>query len=299
MASSRPLASMTGFARVIGAEGGLAWAFEAKSVNGKSLDLRVRLPQGQEGLELPLRQAAQRHLTRGNVQLNLSFDRGGAEPVRLAINEPLLEEMLALARKLEARGLAPASVDGLLSLRGIVEPVEETADEKARESQQAALLADAERLFQGLAAQRAQEGAALGATLLAQLDLLAELVSQAAGLAGAQPQAIRARLAAQVADLLGTQPGLTEERLAQEVALLAVKADVREELDRLTAHGQEVRRLIEEGGAVGRKLDFLCQELNREANTLCSKAADLETTRVGLALKGLVDQLREQVQNVE
>lgn len=298
MASSRPLASMTGFARVTGAEGSLAWAFEAKSVNGKSLDLRVRLPQGQEGLELPLRQAAQRHLTRGNVQLNLSLDRG-TEQVRLAINEPLLEEMLALAKKLEARGLAPASVDALLGLRGIVEPLEETPDEKARERQQAALLADAERLFQGLAAQRAQEGAALQATLLAQLDLLAELVSQAAGLAGAQPQAIRARLAAQMADLLGTQPGLPEERLAQEVALLAVKADVREELDRLTAHGQELRRLVEEGGAVGRKLDFLCQELNREANTLCAKAADLEMTRVGLALKGLVDQLREQVQNVE
>ena len=299
MASSRPLASMTGFARVTGAEGRLAWAFEAKSVNGKSLDLRVRLPQGHEGLELPLRQAAQRQLTRGNVQLNLSFDRGTAEPVRLAINEPLLEEMLALAKKLEARGLTPASVDSLLGLRGIVEPLEETADEGARDRLQAALLADAERLFHGLAAQRAQEGAALQTTLLAQLDLLAELVSQAAGLAGAQPQAIRARLAAQVADLLGTQPGLPEERLAQEVALLAVKADVREELDRLTAHGQELRRLIEEGGAVGRKLDFLCQELNREANTLCAKAADLEMTRVGLALKGLVDQLREQVQNVE
>ena len=289
---------MTGFARVTGADGGLTWAFEAKSVNGKSLDLRVRLPQGQEGLELPLRQAAQRHLTRGNVQLSLTFDRG-AEPQRLAINEPLLEEMLALARRLEARGLAPASVDGLLGLRGIVEPLEETSDEKARESLQAALLADAERLFQGLAAQRAQEGAALRTTLLAQLDLMADLVSQAAGLGGAQPQAIRARLAAQVADLLGTQPGLPEERLAQEVALLAVKADVREELDRLTAHGQELRRLVEEGGAVGRKLDFLCQELNREANTLCAKAADLEMTRVGLALKGLVDQLREQVQNVE
>jgi len=289
---------MTGFARVAGAAAGLAWAFEAKSVNGKSLDLRVRLPQGWDGLEASLRQAAQRHLNRGNVQLNLAFDRG-AERVRLAINEPLLDEMLALARKLEARGLAPASVDGLLSLRGIVETVEEGGDEAEREAVQAALLADAEKLFAALAAQRAQEGAALRATLLAQLDLLAELVVQAAGLAGAQPQAIRARLAAQVADLLGSQPGLPEERLAQEVALLAVKADVREELDRLTAHRQELRRLLEEGGPIGRKLDFLCQELNREANTLCSKAADLEMTRVGLALKGLVDQLREQVQNVE
>ena len=289
---------MTGFARVAGTAGNVAWAFEAKSVNGKSLDLRVRLPQGHEALEVPLRQAAQRHLTRGNVQLNLSFDRG-AERVRLTINQPLLEEMLALAKQLEARGLAPASVDGLLSLRGIVETVEETEDDAAREALQAALLTDAERLFEGLAAQRAQEGAALRATLLAQLDLLTELVSQAAGLAGAQPQAIRARLASQVADLLGSQPGLSEERLAQEVALLAVKADVREELDRLTAHGSELRRLLEEGGAVGRKLDFLCQELNREANTLCSKAADLEMTRVGLALKGLVDQLREQVANVE
>jgi len=289
---------MTGFARVTGASGGLSWAFEAKSVNGKSLELRARLPQGQESLEVPLRQAAQRHLARGNVQLNLSFDRG-ADRVRLAINEPLLEEMLALARTLEARGLAPASVDGLLSLRGIVEPVEEAMDEAARAALQAALLEDAERLFAGLAAQRAQEGAALQTTLLAQLDLLAELVAQAGGLAGTQPEAIRARLAAQVAELLGGQPGLPEERLAQEVALLAVKADVREELDRLTAHRQEVRRLVEEGGPIGRKLDFLCQELNREANTLCSKAADLELTRVGLALKGLVDQLREQVQNVE
>jgi len=289
---------MTGFARVAGGLEGLSWAFEAKSVNGKSLELRVRLPQGQEGLEPPLRQAAQRHLTRGNVQLNLSFDRA-AERVRLAINEPLLEEILALARKLEARGVAAPSIDGLLALRGVVETAEETPDEAAREALQTALLADAERLFAGLAAQRNQEGAALRVTLLAQLDLLADLVDQAAGLAGAQPQAIRARLAAQVAELLGAQPGLPEERLAQEVALLAVKADVREELDRLSAHGQELRRLVEEGGAVGRKLDFLCQELNREANTLCAKAADLEMTRVGLALKGVVDQLREQVQNVE
>jgi uncharacterized protein (TIGR00255 family) len=298
MVSSRPLASMTGFARVAGGLGTLSWAFEAKSVNGKSLELRVRLPQGQESLELPLRQAAQRHLTRGNVQLNLSFDRA-AERVRLAINEPLLEELLALAQGLERRGLAPARVDGLLALRGVVETAEETPDVAAREAQQAALLADAERLFAGLAAQRNQEGAALQATLLAQLGLLGDLVAQAARLAGAQPQAIRARLAAQVAELLGAQPGLPEERLAQEVALLAVKADVREELDRLTAHGTELRRLVEEGGAVGRKLDFLCQELNREANTLCAKAADLEMTRVGLALKGVVDQLREQVQNVE
>jgi uncharacterized protein (TIGR00255 family) len=298
MVSSRPLASMTGFARVSGGLGTLSWAFEAKSVNGKSLELRMRLPQGQEGLEPPLRQAAQRHLARGNVQLSLNFDRA-AERVRLAINEPLLEELLALAQSLERRGLAPARVDGLLALRGVVETAEEMPDEAAREALLAALLADAERLFVGLAAQRNQEGAALRSTLLAQLGLLDDLVRQAAGLAAAQPQAIRARLAAQVADLLGAQPGLTEERLAQEVALLAVKADVREELDRLSAHGSELRRLVEEGGAVGRKLDFLCQELNREANTLCAKAADLEMTRVGLALKGVVDQLREQVQNVE
>jgi uncharacterized protein (TIGR00255 family) len=199
MVSSRPLASMTGFARVPGGLGALSWAFEAKSVNGKSLELRVRLPPGQEALEPALRQAAQRHLTRGNVQLSLSFDRA-AERLRLAINEPLLEELLALAQGREARGLAPARVDGILALRGVVETAEEAPDEAAREALQVALLGDAERLFAGLAAQRNQEGAALRATLLAQLDLLADLIGQAASLAGAQPEAIRARLAAQVAD---------------------------------------------------------------------------------------------------
>lgn len=289
---------MTGFARVEGGEGPIHWALEAKSVNGKSLELRVRLPPGFEWLESLLRQAAQKALTRGNVQVNLQLDRGETR-ARLTVNQTVLDELLSLARRLQSEGAAPPSADGLLALKGVLETQEEAEDEQAVQARERAVAADAERLFAALAEVRQREGAALQATLLGHLDTLAGLVGAAAATAAAQPAALRQRLATAMGELLGASPALSEERLAQEVALLVLKGDVREELDRLTAHVAEARRLIEGGGAVGRKLDFLCQELNREANTLCSKSPDLELTRIGLEMKGTVDQIREQVQNVE
>ena len=289
---------MTGFARVEGGEGPIHWALEAKSVNGKSLELRVRLPPGFEWLESLLRQAAQKALTRGNVQVNLQLDRGETR-ARLTVNQAVLDELLSLARRLQSEGAAPPSADGLLALKGVLETQEEAEDEQAVQARERAVAADAERLFAALAEVRQREGAALQATLLGHLDTLAGLVGAAAATAAAQPAALRQRLATAMGELLGASPALSEERLAQEVALLVLKGDVREELDRLTAHVAEARRLIEGGGAVGRKLDFLCQELNREANTLCSKSPDLELTRIGLEMKGTVDQIREQVQNVE
>lgn len=289
---------MTGFARVEGGEGPIHWALEAKSVNGKSLELRVRLPPGFEWLESLLRQAAQKALTRGNVQVNLQLDRGETR-ARLTVNQAVLDELLSLARRLQSEGAAPPSADGLLALKGVLETQEEAEDEQAVQARERAVAVDAERLFAALAEVRQREGAALQATLLGHLDTLAGLVGAAAATAAAQPAALRQRLATAMGELLGASPALSEERLAQEVALLVLKGDVREELDRLTAHVAEARRLIEGGGAVGRKLDFLCQELNREANTLCSKSPDLELTRIGLEMKGTVDQIREQVQNVE
>ncbi len=290
---------MTGFARVEGGAGRFVWALEAKSVNGKSLDLRSRLPNGYEFLEPLLRQAAQRHLARGNVQIGLQLEQSAGRAA-LSINQPLLDQLLVLAEGLTARGLAPASPDGLLAIRGVLENAEEQPlDEAERAERDRMLAADAEALFAALAEQRQREGTALLATLRGHLSALGGLVEQAAGLAALLPEALKARLAAQVALLLEASPALPPERLAQEAALLAVKADIREELDRLYAHLDEVERLLAGGGAIGRKLDFLCQELNREANTLCSKSPDMALTRIGLEMKGLVDQIREQVQNVE
>lgn len=290
---------MTGFARIEGGTGALAWTWEAKSVNGKSLDLRCRLPFGFEGLEPPLRQAAQKILTRGNVQVSLTLDRG-AERARVSVNQPLLEELLQLCRRLEGEGLAPARADGLLALKGVLETTEDQPlPDEQRAERERLLLADGERLFVTLAEGRRREGEALRATLLGHLEGLERLVAGASACAAAQPDALRARLTQLVQELLQASPALPEERLAQEASLLVLKADIREEIDRLTAHIAQARALVQEGGSVGRRLDFLCQELNREANTLCSKSPDLELTRIGLEMKGIVDQIREQVQNVE
>lgn len=290
---------MTGFARVEGSAGRFAWALEAKSVNGKSLDLRARVPGGYEFLEPLLRQAAQRHLVRGNVQAFLQLEQS-AERLKPTVNEAYLEELLQIAGRLAARGVAPATADGLLAIRGVLETADEQpVGEEEREERDRRLAADADALFAALAEQRQREGTALAETLRGHLAAFQALVSEATGLAATQPAALRRRLAEQVGLLLEASPALPAERLAQEAALLATKADIREELDRLQAHLAEVARLLDGGGAVGRKLDFLCQELNREANTLCAKSADMALTRVGLEMKSLVDQIREQVQNVE
>ncbi|GAB5471332.1 MAG: YicC family protein [Rhodospirillales bacterium] len=297
MTARKALSSMTGFARVEGGLADLTWTWEAKSVNGKGLDLRCRLANGLEGLEPALRRAAQERMLRGSLQIVLQLDRQEGES-GLRINEALLQRYLAAAQGLVAEGAAPPRADGLLALRGVLE-VAEPEPTVAPEARDAALLADAKRLFDALVAARQAEGVSLGAALTGRLDALEAAVLQAAATAEAQPEALRQRLQRQLGELLAAAPPLPEERLAQEAALLAVKGDLREEIERLTAHIAAARALLAEAQGIGRRLDFLCQELNREANTLCSKAQDMALTEIGLTMKSVIDQLREQVQNLE
>jgi uncharacterized protein (TIGR00255 family) len=293
------VSSMTGFARAEGHDGGLSWVWEAKSVNGKSLDLRFRLPPGFESLELPLRAGIANKLKRGALSVALTLTRaGGTGGVR--VNREALAQVLALAQELVAEGrAAPPRADGLLALRGVLESGEEVEDEAARERREAVLLRSAETALDRLVATRLAEGARLIPLLEARLADIARLVDLAENSAGARPEALKARLQEMVGALLDATPALPAERLAQEAALLVAKADVREELDRLAAHIVAAQELLAEGGAIGRRLDFLCQEFNREANTLCAKSGDMALTRIGLDIKAAIDQLREQAQNVE
>jgi uncharacterized protein (TIGR00255 family) len=293
------ISSMTGFARAEGQGDGLTWVWEVKSVNGKALDMRFRLPPGLDALELPLRASLTQRLKRGALTASLSVTRpAGAGGVR--INREVLAALLAVAREVaDGYETAPPRLDGLLAIRGVIETGDESEDEATRERRHAALLANWEEALRRLAEMRLAEGGRLELVLEARLGEIAGFVAAAEATAAAQPAALRARLKEQVEALLQMSPALSEERLAQEAALIAAKADVREELDRLSGHLAAARALIAEGGAVGRRFDFLCQEFNREANTLCSKSTDMELTRIGLALKAAIEQLREQVQNIE
>lgn len=290
---------MTGFARADGHLDGVSWVWEVKSVNSKSLDLRFRLPPGHEALELPLRAGLARQVKRGALSVTLSLTRaGGGGGVR--VNREALAQVVALAQELVAQsGAAAPRADGLLALRGVLESGEDSEDEAGRERRQAALAASFGTALDALVANRAAEGERLIPVLEARLAEIAELVAAAEDSASVQPAALKLRLAEMVGRLIEAAPPLPPDRLAQEAALLVAKADVREELDRLAAHIVAAQELLAEGGAVGRRFDFLCQEFNREANTLCSKSADVTLTRVGLALKAAIEQLREQVQNLE
>jgi uncharacterized protein (TIGR00255 family) len=295
---SAPLASMTGFARSAGNTDGLAWAWELRSVNGRGLDLRLRLPPGFDALEPGLREAAGRLLRRGNVTANLTVRRDDA--ARLAPDPAALEQVLTLATALAARipNAPPLRPEALLALPGVLRPV--AADEAGvSEAQTAALRRGFADALDGLVAARREEGARLATMLAEQLAGIAALHGQATVAAADQPAAHRARLMENLRDLLRDAPGLPEERIAQEVALLAARSDVREELDRLASHVAGARALLAEGAHVGRRLDFLVQEFNREANTLCSKSASAALTAAGLALKSAIEQFREQVQNIE
>lgn len=290
---------MTGFARSQGHAEGLSWAWEFKSVNAKSLELRLRLPPGYDALEPKLRACLAEHLKRGAVTAGLVVTRLEGE-AGLRVNRSALAAVLALVRELEGEiEAAPPRLDGLLALRGVLESGEEVEDEALRERRHAVLLAGGEEAIIRLAAMRRAEGERMHPVLTARLDDIAALLAQAEASAATQPAALAARLTTQVAALAAAVPALPEERLAQEIALLVVRADVREELDRLAAHLAAARALLEGGGAIGRRFDFLCQEFNREGNTLCAKSADLGLTRIGLDLKAAIEQLREQVQNIE
>jgi len=291
------VSSMTGFARVDGEAAGVSWVWEVKSVNGRSLDLRLRLPPGYDGLEAALRAELSRRMRRGSISANLTVNR--LAPPTIRINRDMLSRVLALMNDLSAEvEAAPPRLDGLIALRGVIETVEDESDEVI-EARRAALL-DAWRLvLDRLVLARDEEGARLDAVLTTQLAELAELVAAASACAAAQPEALRARLQQSLAALGDLVPGMPQDRVAQELALLVSRGDIREELDRLRAHIAQAGALLHKGEGVGRQLDFLCQELNREANTLCSKSADIELTRIGLSLKVAVEQFREQVQNLE
>ncbi|MEI9981956.1 MAG: YicC/YloC family endoribonuclease [Aliidongia sp.] len=290
---------MTGFARVEGQIEGFAWVWEVRSVNGKALDLRFRLPPGYDSLEAPLKARLAEIAKRGSINATLSITEQ-SKPASLKINETVLGQVLELMRALENRlDAAPPRLDGVLGIRGVIEQSEEALDPEQREARLGIVTASFADALVALAAARAAEGERLHAVLAAKLDEIAGSVAAAERSAAAQPDAIRARFKKQMAMLFEGVPPLPEERLAQELALLIGRADIREELDRLTAHIAAARDLLAEGVNVGRKFDFLCQEFNREANTLCSKSADLELTRLGLSLKAAIEQLREQVQNIE
>jgi uncharacterized protein (TIGR00255 family) len=290
---------MTGFARRDGGDEAASWTWEVKSVNGRSLDVRARLPLGYESLDPVVRGAVAAACTRGNLQVNLALKRGTA-PVKLQVNEELLQQVLDLMSELESRtAAAPPRLDGLLALRGVLEAVEEE-DSAERQAQRLAVLEqDLKAALAALVAMRAAEGARLLQLAGGHLDEIERLAGAARRCAATQPDTLRQRFHEQLALILDENTGVSEDRLAQELAILAGKADVREELDRLDAHVEAARDLLGQGGAVGRKLDFLCQEFNREANTLCSKSADVELTRIGLDLKSSIEQLREQIQNIE
>ena len=294
------ISSMTGFARNEGQDGACIWVWEARSVNSKGLDIRCRLPPGFEGLDPQLRERVQKLFKRGSVSAALTVT-WTKDTAQVSLNRSVLETVLAAIPEIQARlpSARPPSIDGLLAVRGVIEATDETLMGDARDALLVTLIMGLDETLKRLLAMRREEGERLRVILEQHLENIADLCRAAETLANSQPAAIRDRLQTQIKTLLESSPSLPEERLAQEAVLLATKMDPREELDRLKAHHSATIALLKRGDAIGRKLDFLCQEFNREANTLCSKSGDIELTRIGIDLKVAIDQLREQVQNIE
>jgi uncharacterized protein (TIGR00255 family) len=293
------LKSMTGFGRSAGTHAETSWHWEVRSVNGRGLEFRFRMPPGLEGLEIKARSLCQERFARGNCTLNLTLRRETGE-LAIRLNEAALSEALAVAERARAlTQLAAPGLDTLLAMRGVVEVVESEESEEAQSRLEEALLKGLTAALDQLAAARTAEGARLTSVMAKQLSQISSLVERAANASARQPEAITQRLTEQVTRLTETGAGLDPERLHQEALLLAAKADIQEELDRLRAHVAAAKDLLAQDQPVGRRLEFLTQEFNREANTLCSKASDLEISRAGLELKTVIDQLREQVQNIE
>jgi len=291
--------SMTGFARADGALGALGWHWEARSVNGRGLDIRIRLAPGFEHLEPAVREAVAKRLVRGSVSVTLACERR-AGTVEVRLNESALEQVLKAADRIShLTGAPPPRAEGLLALKGVLEVVERSEDSEELEARAKAMLASLAEALEGLVASRGGEGARLGSAIEAQLAEIERLVAVAKASPARRSEAIRLRLGEQVRRLVETGQGLDPDRLHQEAVLIATRADIAEEIERLEGHVAAARELLLEPGSVGRRLDFLAQEFNREANTLCSKANDTEILRAGLALKAVIDQMREQVQNIE
>jgi uncharacterized protein (TIGR00255 family) len=293
------LSSMTGFARSHGASGPYAFEWELKSVNAKGFDLRLRLPQGWDEVEVFARKRAGEMLSRGTIYANLNLKRAGAASV-VRVNEDVLASIVkvagTLAGKLDA--VAP-SVDGLLAIKGVIEIVEPESDEAEDRAARDAASAAFDRALADLLDMRRREGASLGQVLSQRIDEIERLAGKAEAVPGRRVDAIRARLAEQVAALLESSDRFDADRLNQEALLIAAKADIREELDRIASHIAQAREMIAKGGPVGRRLDFLAQEFHREVNTCCSKSNDIELTNTALEMKNIVEQFREQVQNLE
>ncbi|MDW9357714.1 YicC/YloC family endoribonuclease [Sinorhizobium meliloti] len=294
-----PLQSMTGFARKEGSSGRYRWAWELRSVNGKGLDMRLRLPPGLERIEPDCRRLASQYFSRGNLQVGLSLS-GAEASTEAVLNEEALAAVLKLRERLgDVIDPAPLKLDTLLSIRGIVDFREPEESENERAERDAEILAGLEGALADLRTMREEEGKALGQVLLAQVDRIEKLTAVVENDPSRSPQAIADRLAQQVSVIMANASGIDRERLHAEVALLATKADLREELDRLGSHIAAARDLLTKGGPVGRKLDFLAQEFNRESNTICSKSNAAAVSAAGIELKVVIDQFREQVQNLE
>lgn len=293
------LSSMTGFTRRGGESGPFRWNWEIKTVNNKGLEVRTRVPGFLDGFDIALKKAIGSKLARGSVFLSLQVERSG-DAERFVVNEERLEALSDMAsRYADEHGLAPARVDGLLAVKGVVELVADEPTDDDRTRLEAALLEDVDGLLDALVAARQAEGVRMEAVLREQLSAMRALLEEARVAVGDRALAMRDRFSAQLQKLQQSDKPVSDERLAQEVALLAVKADVQEEFDRLESHFAEAEKLLGAGEPVGRRLDFLCQEFNRETNTLCSKSGDTKLTKIGVDLKVFIDQFREQVQNIE
>ncbi|MFC3050971.1 YicC/YloC family endoribonuclease [Kordiimonas pumila] len=294
-----PLNSMTGFSRSSGAGEGYRWNWELKTVNNKGLDIRARIPNFLDGFDITIKKQLSSALTRGSVFVSLSVESEEGDE-SFVINEGRLQSLLLLAEKYaDSKGLDKARLDGLLAIKGVVDLVGRDLTDDTRSSLEKALSKDLKLAISDLLANRADEGERMEAVLRSQLDEIASLAQAARQLTGDRLETMYARFKTQLNKLTQADTSITEERLAQELAIIAVKADIQEELDRLDSHILETEKLISSGNPVGRRLDFLCQEFNREANTLCSKSGDTNLTKIGIELKTVIDQFREQVQNIE
>jgi uncharacterized protein (TIGR00255 family) len=293
------LSSMTGFARSHGASGPYVFEWELKSVNAKGFDLRLRLPPGWDELEAFAKRRAAEVLSRGTVYANLSVKR--AVPLStVRINEEVLASIVRVAGMLSGKidAVAP-SIDGLLAIKGVIEVVEPESDEAEDKAAKQAATTAFDQALAELVEMRQREGVVLGQILLQRMDEIEHLAKRAEAAPARKPDAIKARLAEQIAALLESSDRFDPDRLNQEAILIATKADIREELDRIASHVAQAREMITKGGSIGRRLDFLAQEFNREVNTCCSKSNDIELTNAGLEMKNVVEQFREQVQNLE
>ena len=293
------VSSMTGFARVEGAESGFSWAWEIKSVNARSLDIRVRLPAGMDSIESELRSLVPKRLMRGNIFANLTLNKT-SNSHDISINTDVLGNLIKIAKQFSKTHNVPLlGLDGLLSIRGVIEVKEEEETKQQKKELEDIILVGLGKALDQLVKSRYDEGENLRVSVENHLNCIEQYVGEACNIVSTQQSFFSERLLRQVKSLSDAMPALTEERLVQEATLLAVRADINEELDRLSAHIQGARELILNGSPLGRKLDFLCQEFNRETNTICSKSSNLDLTRVGLGLKASIEQMREQIQNLE